>query len=215
MLLIALLACTRAPIENTWSHGSITQVKDLFTSAFVVNTDAGVVLVDTGFNEKSKPVLKALAKQNKQASDVVAVLVTHGHTDHINGALNFPEAVIYAHEDEQPLLAEAGITSFTSFQDQEILSFGESSFEIFHVKGHTDGNVVILVDDVLIMGDTAQSYKDGSISTVDEKYSEDPELANQSLKELGTRLESRAEDISWIVFSHSGALAGTHLAQIK
>ena len=54
MWLLFGIACSRAPIEDRWSHGDIiTQLKDSFTSNFVIETEvdgeARWVIVDTGF----------------------------------------------------------------------------------------------------------------------------------------------------------------------
>ena len=64
------------------------------------------------------------------------------------------------------------------------------------------------VNDVLIMGDTAQSYKDGSLTPVAEKYADDPALAEQSLVEFAQRVSHRDSEIEFIAFSHSGPLSG-------
>ena len=83
--LLMSLACSRAPIEDRWSHGSITQIKDVFTSAFVLETSEGWIVIDTGFNAESKPVANLLEEQSAELSDIQTMLFTHGHTDHIGG----------------------------------------------------------------------------------------------------------------------------------
>jgi len=208
MLLLTLISCTRLPIEDNWSHGSITQVKDFFTSTFLIDTADGLVLVDSGYDSESKPIVKALSERGKSVDDISTILISHGHVDHLTGLPNFPNATIYAHEAEQTLLQENNAEATSFFADGDILTFGETTIEILHVAGHTEGNVVMLVDDVLLMGDTAQSYKDGTITPVAEKHSEDPPQAEAALKTLGQELEPRINDISWMLFSHSGPIAG-------
>ena len=208
MWFLVSLCCSRAPIEDNWTHGPTEQVKDVFTSAVLLNTQAGSVLVDTGINQDSKPLLRALKNSGKTADDVIAILITHGHSDHISGIANFPNALVYAHQQEEELLSESDVTPDYLLTDGDILNFGEVEIEVFHVVGHTEGNMVLLIDDVLMMGDTAQSYRDGSISPVAEKYSEDPDQTERSLKELGQRMSSRVNDVSWMIFSHSGPLKG-------
>ena len=207
MLLFTLLACTRLPIEDNWSSGSIRQVKDFFTSAFLIETSVGVVLIDSGYDQESKPIVRALEEREHSIDDVSAVIISHGHTDHTSGVSNFPNAAIYAHTDEKELLQETSIKVSNPFADGDILSFGETDIEVFWAAGHTEGNVVLLVDGVLIMGDTAQSYKDGTITPVAEKHSEDPPQAEEALRALGRELEPRIDEISWMVFSHSGPLS--------
>ena len=65
-----------------------------------------------------------------------------------------------------------------------------------------------MVDDVLIMGDSAQGRKDGNIEPPSERYSDNPTQAANSIEELGILLEPRKDEISWTAFSHSGPLQG-------
>ena len=67
----------------------------------------------------------------------------------------------------------------------------------------------MLVDDVLLMGDSAMSTKKGEVLPTESKYTEDTELAATSLKALPGKLEAYREDIAWVVFSHSGPIQGS------
>ena len=106
------------------------------------------------------------------------------------------------------LIEEEGGRLDVELQNGEISIFGENSIEVISVVGHTDGNAVYLVNDILIMGDSAQARKDSALEPVAEKYSDNPNLAARSLEELGAVLEPRKNDITWTVFSHSGPLKG-------
>ena len=207
-MFIFLLACSRAPIEDGWRHGAVLQVKDLFTSSFLITHEAGIALVDAGYDADAQPILKAIESEGKEAEDVLQIFVTHGHSDHLNGLSAFPNAEVYALEAEQELLEEEGGRLDVVLSDGEQLLLGGVEVEVFSVPGHTKGNAVYRVDDMLIMGDSAQSYKDGTMTPVAEKYADDPDLAATSLIELGKRLAERTSSFSYTLFSHSGALEG-------
>lgn len=206
--LLMSFACSRAPIEDRWSHGSITQIKDVFTSAFVLETSDGWIVIDTGFNAESKPIANFLEEQSASLTDIQTMLFTHGHTDHIGGYENFPNATFHVHENDKSMLTEIGASNIETFTEGAEFTFGDSTIRVFEVPGHTEGNVAMLVDDVLLMGDSAMSTKKGEVLPTDSKYTENTEMAESSLKALPAKLEPYRENIAWVVFSHSGPIEG-------
>ena len=202
------LGCSRLPIEDGWNYGSVTQVKDVFTSSFVVESDSGIFLIDSGYDENAEPIISVLENKNKSASDVIGIFYTHGHQDHMAGTDIFKNAQTYALSDERNLIEEEGGRVDVEMENGEILEIGTVRVEVISVTGHTTGNAVYLVDDILIMGDSAQARKDGEIELPADKYSDDPQLASQSLESLGAYLQPRQEEIAWTAFSHSGPLKG-------
>ena len=202
------LGCTRLPIEDGWNYGTVTQVKDVFTSSFVVESENGIFLIDSGYDEKAKPIISVLENKNKSASDVIGIFYTHGHQDHMAGTDVFQNAQTYALSAERNLIEEEGGRIDVEIEDGEILDIGSVTVEVISVTGHTTGNAVYLVNDILIMGDSAQARKDGDIELPADKYSDDPQLASESLESLGTYLQPRKEEIAWTAFSHSGPLKG-------
>ena len=100
-LIYTFIGCSRLPIEDGWSHGKITQVKDLFTSTFVVEYEDGIVLIDAGYDEEAEPILSFLETNNK-SSDDVKQFYTHG-LNHLAGR-NFPDAQTYALSTERGLI---------------------------------------------------------------------------------------------------------------
>lgn len=103
--------------------------------------------------------------------DLEAIILTHGHLDHIGGtgalSQEFPDAVVLLHEEEmylydklpqQPLLMgiqphEARAMGMeyapaprpTRFlKHGEILNVGDLQFEVRHCPGHTRGHIVLV-----------------------------------------------------------------------
>ena len=199
------LACSRAPVDDQWSHNSVVQIKDSFTSVFLIEHEE-LVLIDSGFNRKSAPIASYLEESGRGLEDIKHIFFTHGHGDHCGGLDNFPNATLYAHEDEIALLQEeTGRTDFTAITEEEKM-VGDLRIKPYKVDGHSSGNLVYVINNVLIMGDSGQSYKDGSVSPVSDNFSDDPELASESLEALSAQLVD--EQIEWVAFSHSGALEG-------
>jgi glyoxylase-like metal-dependent hydrolase (beta-lactamase superfamily II) len=206
-MLLLLVACNVTPIENGATFGPLTQVKDVFTSAFVGRTDAGTtVLFDTGINAPGAPISRALAELGASLDDPTALFVTHGHGDHVAGADAFPSAALYAIEAERALLDEEGVTLDVPLTDGQLVAVDDWSVEVFHVPGHTDGNAVYLVGGVLVMGDTALLLANGSVAPAPEGYSDDPALAASNLLALRDRLLPRRDEVTHVVFAHSDGL---------
>lgn len=101
-----------------------------------------------------------------------AILLTHGHFDHILAVKDikeaFPEVKIYAGQQEKGLLEDPAVNLSSSFgractvsadeyaEDGASLSIGGIAFQVLFTPGHTSGSVCYLVqpESVLISGDT-------------------------------------------------------------
>jgi len=112
--------------------------------------------------------------------DVVMIINTHGHFDHIGGNGDLMKATgaeLIIHCDDQPLMERAsdhaavfGLQTEISPQPTRVLKGGETlplgelSLQIIHTPGHSPGGVCILVEDYLLVGDTLFA---GSIGRTD------------------------------------------------
>src|SRR5580700_4008547 len=80
-------------------------VKDGFVALGLVDVaDKKVALIDSGMDPDGKAVLAELARRGLGADAVVAIFMTHGHSDHTSGAHLFPRATIYALADDVALV---------------------------------------------------------------------------------------------------------------
>jgi glyoxylase-like metal-dependent hydrolase (beta-lactamase superfamily II) len=202
-------ACRNAPIDDGASFGRFTQVKTFFTSVFVAETPDGVLLVDSGFSKGARPIQTFLESRDLSLSDVTDVILTHGHTDHVRGLDNFPRARIWAHEAELAHIKEEaadGTRVTDTVVDGDRVWFGDLEVEFLRVPGHTAGNLTLLADDILLLGDTAMSFKDGTVGPPPERYSDHPQRAETELLALRDRLYERSTPLEAIVFAHSEGL---------
>ncbi len=101
----------------------------------------------------------------------VAILLTHGHFDHIMAATDIAKEYnifIHSYYEERDLLGDSKLnagylirTNFTlvphkEFKDKEILRFGGMELLVIHTPGHTKGSVCFYHEEsqCLITGDT-------------------------------------------------------------
>lgn len=201
------------------------QIKDGFTSAFLLDAGQGkVVLIDTGQDKDAKAIKAILTERNLKPDDVIAILLTHGHNDHFGGVLAFSNAKVMAMAGDIPLIEgnearrsflgsligarPTGIHVENVLKDDELLSLGRLQIRVFAVPGHTAGCVAFLVDGVLYLGDSADSRTDGTLNPALWFVSEDTSLNVISLKALEKRLSESSEKVKYLTFSHSAVLEG-------
>src|SRR3954471_8414638 len=84
----------------------IHQVTDAFTNWFIVE-DGGLTVVDTGFPRSWSSLQDALRRLKRRPSDIHAVVLTHGHFDHMGFARRAQHELgvpVWAHEKEVPVV---------------------------------------------------------------------------------------------------------------
>lgn len=114
-------------------------------NAYIVHAPEGDIIVDAG--AQPEEIL------GKARNDVAAILITHGHADHIaalDEVRHATNAPVYMH----PLDAEpAGIEDCHPLADGEDLILAGESFHVLHTPGHCPGSVTFIVGGDQIVGD--------------------------------------------------------------
>lgn len=132
----------------------------------VVNEEEGkAVLVDAGVS--ASQVLKYLEEHDLKLE---AVLLTHGHPDHLMGLKEIVDATgapAYMHPADAQMvksipplfLRMLGLENlelpeeFLPLEDGQELELGGMRFKVLHTPGHSEGSVCFLTDGVLFDGD--------------------------------------------------------------
>ena len=145
---------------------TVTILINNFENAYLYYDEAtknGVVIDPGGDADK---ILRVI---NDAGVQVSAILLTHGHFDHINAAdevKNATGARIYAHfEDEEKLLdkepifvwdVKKSVVADVFVREGEVISAGGSSLSVIHTPGHTSGSICFYdeAEKVIFSGDT-------------------------------------------------------------
>jgi len=168
-------------------------VGSLQTNCYLLESDNDCVIIDPG-DEADFISSVILEKKIKPQ----AVLLTHGHYDHVLGCLelklnfNIP---IYLHSKDLPIYQSApksseywsGGHSFKlpkpdyALSDNQTLSFGSLTLQVIHTPGHTPGSVCFLTQPPVIF--TGDLLFASGIGRTDFSYS-NPQLLRTSLRKL-------------------------------
>ena len=139
----------------------------MMTNSYLVTDGAGKgVVIDAGdYNKRLAETVRS------EGIDVLWLILTHGHGDHIGGAAaylrEFAGCRLAAGEDEIPILSDPAanytgdifgreftVEPDTRLKDGDILEAGEMKLQIISTPGHTQGGISIIAGDALFSGDT-------------------------------------------------------------
>ncbi|MFI6763757.1 MBL fold metallo-hydrolase [Micromonospora sp. NPDC050417] len=115
--------------------------------------------VDTGHAVVVDPAWdsKGIARRiRREGWSLQAVLLTHGHTDHVNGVaelVGLIPAPVYMSRDEATYY-DFDVPGLVHCNDGEALAAGSIEVSVMQTPGHTVGSCCFLVGDNLFAGDT-------------------------------------------------------------
>ena len=166
---------------------------ELATNCYLVECGNGEAFaVDIG--NGAKKFMKTLQEHHL---NLKAILLTHGHYDHVAGAAAVRKMTgeeVYIHEKDALMLESADanlawqltdeifipVQKYQTVTDGQILRIGDKEIHVLHTPGHTPGGVCYLTEDFMFSGDTLFR---GSIGRTDFPHS-NPEDMVSSLKKL-------------------------------
>ena len=135
---------------------------------------SGCLVIDTGSSPEQGAAVRAAAERFAGVP-VVAVVVTHWHFDHLFGLAGFPGVPGFAHETVLDRLAgpdcrevaeslgvdvHALASPSETFSLARVIDAGGRRVEVVHFgRGHTDGDLVVIVPDagLIFTGDLLES----------------------------------------------------------
>ena len=207
--------------EDAFADGS-RPILDGYVGTFAIPTaEAGkVILVDCG-NDKTGAAVKANLAAHHES--VVAILLTHGHPDHIGGCTAIaPGAPVYAHKAEVDVIEgragfrgpvprlfgmqKSDVKVTHAVDDDADLDVAGVHVKALHVPGHTAGSVIWVAGRTLFFGDAATAKDDGTIAGPPWLFSDDTAVGDASIKALPAKLAALHIDVDTFAFAHAGAL---------
>lgn len=133
------------------------------TNCYIVHDSASrtCCVIDPGYTPE-----KVLDEVKTLGLTVEAILLTHGHFDHVGGVREIAaetgcDVYLCADELTMPPQITAGQLYYTKTYDEgDTLHLGGLTISVIRTPGHTPGSVCLLIDDAMFSGDTlfAGSY---------------------------------------------------------
>jgi hydroxyacylglutathione hydrolase len=114
-------------------------------NAYVIHAPKGDIIVDAG----AEPEKILAATRNP----VAAILITHGHADHINAldaVRDWTGAPVYMHPEDAE---SAGVEDYEPLQNGESMALAGQRLGVIHTPGHSPGSVTFVVGRDQIVGD--------------------------------------------------------------
>jgi len=173
VLLIAVIALLivsfsgRQAITDGFELNGVRVIKDGMVSVGMlqVGTDA-VALVDAGKDRSGKAILAELTRRRLGVESVKAILLTHGHPDHIAAVPLFPNAEVMALEQEVGLVEgragsrgpltrlmparPTGVKVGRVLRDGEPVNLGYKGFVVYPRRGPLDLEVRRMVYELVV-----------------------------------------------------------------
>lgn len=135
------------------------------SNCYMLSTESAAVVIDPGFiSEKTAEFLKGNSDKER------LIFLTHGHFDHICGALDLREKTgvkIAVSVGDNPALSDTHLSMSDKFhahqvpfsadillEDSQIVNVGDLEFKVISTPGHTAGGVCYYVENKLFSGDT-------------------------------------------------------------
>jgi len=156
-----------------------------WVNAYIIRDEnsSSCCILDPGGHPK-----KVLDYLEKNGLTLEAILLTHGHFDHVGGVKAIAEATgcqVYLHTADlvMPEKLTAGPLYYThSYGEGDTLHLAGLTIDVIHTPGHTPGSVCLLCEDALFSGDTLFARSCGRTDL----DGGDPEAMAASLKRLAS-----------------------------
>ena len=141
----------RRKLENPWEgkmepfkiKGNVYYVGTFQASCHLIDTGAGLILIDPGYANTLYLVIRSICKLGFQPEDIKYIINTHWHWDHTEATaamadLSGAKTLIGRHDEER---AKQYFTPDILIEDGDTLELGNTKISFMETPGHTKGTI--------------------------------------------------------------------------
>jgi metallo-beta-lactamase class B len=183
------------PVEPFKIIGNIYYVGASDITSFLITTEQGHILIDSGYEETVPQIKANIAKLGFKLEDIRILLINHAHYDHCGGLAELKKltnARLYASPPDTVVLEDGGVSDFRFggdkplfapvkvdkiLQDKEEIKLGTTLLTTHFTFGHTKGATSWTMD----VAENGKKYKVvfmTSITTLDYFFLNNPKYPN-------------------------------------
>ena len=195
-----------SPLETGIIRPGLYTIRDGMVNMFILEKDTRLLVIDTGFTEKT--IREGFISLGLNILDVKAVLLTHTDFDHARLTPLFSHAPVYLSKEEEKMInGEKKRTLFSRnslkgpykiMETNSIQSIGRWDIKTVVVPGHTSGSACYIIDGCLFTGDTI-AVKNNKITNDNAFFHMNKKTAAQNIALL-----SNLGSIDLVLTSHYG-----------
>jgi len=153
----------KSDIKPFRMHNNIYFVGSTAVSVHIIDTEEGLVMIDTGYPDMYEQILDSMKELNLDPAKICAIIHSHGHIDHFGCTVKFRElsgAKTYIGRPDNDIANgklnlswadEIGIDGFELFDndilidDGDVFTFGKTKIRCVSTPGHTDGVISMFI----------------------------------------------------------------------
>lgn len=135
-------------LEPVKMFGNLYFVGMYDASTHIIDTGAGLILIDPGYARNLPTVVKNIRKLGFDVTDVKYVILSHGHGDHAEGVaplLMLTDAKTFIGADDLHFVKKDFIPDVL-LRDGDEITLGNTTVRCLSTPGHTDGTMSLFFD---------------------------------------------------------------------
>ena len=164
-----------SPLGNQEVIPGIYAVRNDIVNIYLIQSGDKYIAIDAGMNEAQ--TREGLDVLGISSDDIIAVLLTHTHFDHIGALSIFDNATVYASPDAKPNMADQTVS------DGMVFTIGKE-FQVISTPGHADDSVCYLYDGKYLFTGDNLSLKDNKVGLFNSLYNNSDERQKADIRKL-------------------------------
>jgi metallo-beta-lactamase class B len=139
ILMTAIAQQNARPIPPFKIFDNLFYVGIDWVAAYVVKTNAGLIMIDTLYDTFTDHAVKAIEQLRMNPKDIKYIIVTHGHNDHVGGVKAIQSLTGARVAMAEGDWAMSKLPRDIVVKDGDTIKLGDTALKLYLTPGHTPG----------------------------------------------------------------------------